>query len=123
MKHFFNSWGHGARLCIIFIILLSALLPMGGGHISATQQSPGPLSVMDHVARAKEPSVSDIQWFKNEMRISQKYQEDKEGIWGMSWAHFISMVFLIFFFLAALVVWYGQHKQTREILKSLLKEE
>ncbi len=41
----------------------------------------------------------------------------------MSWAHFITMVFLIIFFIATLVAMYIRNKQTKKILKALLKEE
>ncbi len=57
------------------------------------------------------------------MKISPKFQEYKEGVWGMSWAHFITMVFLIVFFIATLVAMYIRNKQTKKILKALLKEE
>lgn len=65
----------------------------------------------------------DIQWFKEEMKISPKYQEKKEGILGMSWIHFLTMAFLVVFFFGALMVYHLRTVRTREILERLLKEE
>lgn len=72
---------------------------------------------------AQETSEADIQWFKNEMRISSKYLEREQGIWGMSWAHFFTMFLLVVFFLATLVAMYIRSKRTQGILRALMKEE
>lgn len=66
---------------------------------------------------------SDIQWFKNEMRISPKYIEEQEGILGMSWLHFLLMLFLVIFFFMALIAYYRQTNRTKRILQHLLSEE
>ncbi|MFO8083320.1 MAG: hypothetical protein R6U27_03245 [Desulfobacterales bacterium] len=65
----------------------------------------------------------DIKWFKEEMKISPKYLEEHEGIWGMSWGHFFIMIFLVLFFIGALAAVYMRNKRTREILALMLKEE
>ena len=72
---------------------------------------------------AQESSEADIQWFKNEMRISSKYLEREQGIWGMSWAHFFTMFLLVVFFLATLVAMYIRSKRTQGILRALMKEK
>ncbi len=65
---------------------------------------------------------SDIQWFKDQMQISDKYLEQQDGIWGMSRAHFLTMVFLVLFALGALVVFIQQQKRTKEIMELIRKE-
>ncbi len=66
---------------------------------------------------------ADIQWFKEEMRISPKYLEKEEGVLGMTWAHFFTMLFLVLFLIGTLILYYRRNKRTNEILQSLLKEE
>ena len=56
------------------------------------------------------------------MKISPKYVEQSEGVLGMSWGHFFTMVFLLLFAAGALVVFILRYKRTQEILK-LIKEE
>jgi cbb3-type cytochrome oxidase subunit 3 len=72
---------------------------------------------------AQNPDQRDIQWFKDEMRISPKYIEEQEGILGMTWPHFLVMVLLIIFFIGALIAMYLRQKRTKQILASLLQEE
>jgi hypothetical protein len=72
---------------------------------------------------ATEPDEKGIQWFRDEMRISPKYMERDQGILGMSWTHFFTMVFLVLFFVAALVALMLRHRRTKELLNLLLKEE
>ena len=48
----------------------------------------------------------DIQWFKMEMRVGPNYMEKREGILGMSWAHFFTMSFLVRFFFGALIAYH-----------------
>lgn len=71
---------------------------------------------------AAEPENSDLKWFRDKMKISPEYTERHEGVLGMSWAHFLTMVFLALFATGAFIVFYMRHKRTREIIK-LLKEE
>ena len=66
---------------------------------------------------------SDIQWFKDEMRISPKYIEAQEGILGMSWLHFLLMLFLVIFFFGAMIAYYRQTNRTKRILQQLLSGE
>ena len=70
-------------------------------------------------ANAQKP---DIQWFKERMKISEKYAESGEGILGMSWAHFFTMVLLVLFAIGALVVFIQRQRRTREILERIRKE-
>lgn len=110
------------RRSITFVLVFYFLL-VNGGYIPASLQDMISPVILNRVVWADEISDPDIQWFKNEMRISPKYMEHEEGIWGMSWSHFITMVFLIFFLIAALFAMYLRRQQTRKILKTLLEEE
>lgn len=77
-------------------------------------------------SKPEEPNnleKTDIQWFREEMKISSKYMERKEGVMGMSWTHFFTMLFLVFFFVGAIVALVIRHKRTKELLNLLLKEE
>jgi hypothetical protein len=64
----------------------------------------------------------DIQWFKDQMKISDKYVEQQEGILGVSWAHFLTMVFLVVFALGTLAAFFQRQRRTREIMEMIRKE-
>ena len=72
---------------------------------------------------SQDANRPDIEWFKKELRISSKYVEKQEGVLGLSWAHFLTMVFLTCSFLVALVAVIIRHRRTRELLSVLLEEE
>ena len=74
-------------------------------------------------AGLQAPSKTDIQWFKDEMRISPKYIEAQEGILDMSWLHFLLMLFLVIFFFGASIAYYRQTNRTKRILQQLLSGE
>ena len=65
---------------------------------------------------------SDIQWFRDQLKISDRYVEEQEGVWGMSWAHFLTMAFLVVFAFGALVVLVQQQRRTKDILETIRKE-
>ena len=65
----------------------------------------------------------DIRWFREEMKISPKYMEKKEGILGMSRTHFFTMLFLIIFFIGTIVSLLIRRRRTKQLLDLLLKEE
>lgn len=69
-----------------------------------------------------EPS-RPVQWFKEELRITPKYTEDHEGVFGLSWAHLLTMVFLFIFFIVGLVSLLIRYRRTKELLKELLEEK
>ena len=64
-----------------------------------------------------------IEWFKETMEIAPKYQERNQGVLGMTWAHFILMVFLVIFFISAIFNYYARSKRTKQILNTLLEKE
>lgn len=77
----------------------------------------------DAALASQETDRHDIEWFKKELRISPKYVEKREGILGLSWAHFLTMVFLTVSFIAALLMVIIRHRRTKELLALLLEEE
>ena len=77
----------------------------------------------DAWAAEKDKNNSGIQWFKDEMKISPKYVDKQEDVLGMSWAHFLTMLFLVIFFVGALIALYLRTRRTKEILHTLLREE
>lgn len=123
MRYSYKSFWQRIRMLRAVLILTFALSLAGGGHMPDCVQSKLPSSSFYRVAWADEPSAAEMQWFRDEMKISAKFQEHKEGLWGMSWAHFITMVFLIVFFIATIIAMYSRNQQTKKILKTLLKEE
>lgn len=65
----------------------------------------------------------DIRWFRDEMKISPKYLDKAEGILGMSWTHFFTMLFLVFFSVAAVTALVIRHRRTKQLLNQLLQEK
>lgn len=76
-----------------------------------------------NVVTVQNDNKPDIQWFKKEMKIDPKYTEKHEGILGMSWAHFFTMIFLVLFFFIALIAYHQRTTRTTRILEKLLKED
>ena len=70
----------------------------------------------------QNPEGKDIQWFRDEMKISPKYVERKEGVLGMSWTHFFTMLFLVLFFIGAVAAMIIRHKRAKELLNRLMEE-
>ncbi|MEJ2725967.1 MAG: hypothetical protein P8175_15250 [Deltaproteobacteria bacterium] len=95
------------------------------GHVDLavhTLSPPRPSWAQERSTALEEAQGPNIEWFKKEMKISPKYLEKKEGILGISWPHFITMVFLVIFFIAALIDLYLRNRRTRQILVELMKE-
>lgn len=112
--------------CKTIHILLWTLVLLLTGAAGGTFQQTGVLNpAAVSAVRAETPSSTnngEIQWFKDQMGISEKYMEDQEGLWGMSWAHFFTMVFLVLIALAGLAVFIQRQKKTREIMEIIQKE-
>ncbi|MFO7964061.1 MAG: hypothetical protein R6U50_09095 [Desulfobacterales bacterium] len=81
--------------------------------------TPDKLSILPIVQNREEP---DIQWFKDRLQISEKYVEQEEGIFGISWFHFFVMVLLVAIGVGALVLNLLKQKRMREIVTSIRKE-
>jgi hypothetical protein len=88
-------------LCLV----LSALHTLGGA--------------MEACAAQPEP---DIQWFREQMQIDPKYLEQEEGIFGISWFHFLTMMFLLLFFFMGLLAHFARIRKRKQILIALLTE-
>lgn len=71
---------------------------------------------------SQEKERSDIEWFKNELGVSSKYTEHESGVMGLSWAHFLTMVFLILSFVAAMIALILRYRRTKKLLSFILKE-
>ncbi len=113
-----NRWG----LCLLPALFASGLILSGEPPAS----SAGPAGPRLARAAAEEAEGTDpekIQWFREKMRISPKYLEEEEGVMGMSWTHFFTMLFLVLFFIAAMTALVMRHRRTKELLNTLLKEE
>lgn len=110
-------------------VLFLGFLCQNVSFVAGQNQQRWPLSwgnpqtcVYAQTSSGQDDSV-DLEWFKNELRISPKYQERDVGILGLSWAHFLIMVFLTISFVAALVAVIIRYRKTKELLTLLLEEE
>lgn len=110
------------RLVFLWIVILAMTGSAGGALWStvASNDAFPPGSLFAETGGAQENG--DLQWFKDHMKISEKYVQDQQGIWGMSWGHFFTMIFLVLFALGALVVFVQRQRRTREILEIIRKE-
>lgn len=116
----------GLKLVLMALLLASGAflrpeaLRLGEIGASVAEAQPG----IAGVAQAQtQEGPEDIQWFKKTMNIAPKYQEQRSGVLGMSWPHFILMIFLLLFFLATLLNYYLRSKRTKDILRALFEED
>ena len=109
-------------LVSLFLVAAMAAGLFGGFGKAVAENPEAGISETDSAMAAKAEDAPDIQWFKDQMKISDKYVEQQDGIWGVSWAHFLTMVFLVLFALGALVAFFQRQRRTREILEMIRKE-
>lgn len=109
-------------LVSLFLVATVSVGLFGGLGKAAAKNSDTGVSEADSAMAAKAEEAPDIQWFKDQMKISDKYVEQQEGVLGVSWAHFLTMVFLVLFALCALVAFFQRQRRTREILEMIRKE-
>ncbi len=107
-------------VCLWFMVLAVAVLTAGFYGIHGLHAWNG-LHPAEAEA-ASNPDEDEIQWFREQLGISDQYKQEQEGIWGMSWAHALTMVFLALFALGALYVFVQRQRRTREILETIQKE-
>ncbi|MCK9275078.1 MAG: hypothetical protein M0P57_08305 [Syntrophales bacterium] len=74
------------------------------------------------VSATQDQERPDIEWFKDQMRISSKYTEGESEIMGISWIHFFIMAFLVLFFIMALAALILRYGRTKELIKIILAE-
>jgi len=106
-------------ICIAGAVVL-AVLGSTAGTAAVLKNAQG--SSVYFAATGQNSQESDIQWFRDQLKISDKYVEEQDGIWGMSWAHFLTMVFLVLFAFGALMVFILQQRRTKNILETIRKE-
>jgi len=116
------------KTCVWLVVVLLQILPLlttAEMAISGSEDEAGTSCsyISRTVAETDGAEQPDIQWFKDQMKISPKYLERREGIAGMSWLHFIATGFLLIFFVGALTAFYSWNRRTRRILGSLLQED
>jgi hypothetical protein len=81
------------------------------------------VSTAGRTSPSQTEETPSIDWFKKELGISDKYIEKHEGVLGLSWAHFLTMVFLICSFILGLIFAVVRHRRTKELLTIMSEEE
>lgn len=108
---------------VSLVLAVSMVVALSGNFgMAASKNTDTGLAETGSPMTATAGEDPDIQWFKDQMKISDKYVEQQEGILGVSWAHFLTMVFLVLFALGALVALFQRQRRTREILEMIRKE-
>ena len=108
------------QFCVFGIAI--AVMILHGGSFGAVVYTGDATRERAMTGTGHNPDEKEIEWFRDQMQISEKYVEDHEGILGMSWAHFLSMVFLFLFALGALIILIQRQKRTREVVELIRKE-
>jgi hypothetical protein len=112
---------------MVFLLAIGLLyVPVNPARTGSEENQTHPASAVS-LAEDTSPSPAEeappIEWFKKELRISPKYTKEAQGIFGVSWAHFMTMVFLVLFFVLGLATLLIRYKRTRELLTVLLEEK
>lgn len=114
-----------SKTTIVLLLLLLWELSFVGGQ--NRQKSPSPWRYLQACVYAQEAPGQEngptLEWFKRELKISPKYQEQDVGIFGLSWAHFLVMVFLIVSFVIGLAALIVRYNRTKELLSMLMRKE
>jgi disulfide bond formation protein DsbB len=109
---------------VLLALFLQSLIPCGDQINQAKDAKyPGIVRGCNAVFASEDADEPHIEWFKRELRISPKYLERQEGVLGLSWAHFLTMVFLTVSFIVALLAVIVRHRRTKELLALLLEKE
>ena len=113
------------RTVLLFAIcLIQLFVTVADGTSEATGAVvAGRVSTSGVTSRPHAEQAPPIQWFKKELRISPKYVEKRQGVFGLSWAHFLTMVFLVIFFVLGLAALVIRYRRTRELIKLLLEDK
>ena len=105
-------------MCLALLLMIEA----GGRTEAKADGSTDHPAAVDAASNTNPDQTRKVEWFKEELRITPKYVEDHQGVFGLSWAHFLTMVFLVVFFLSGLVSLLVRYRRTQELLRELLKE-
>jgi len=111
-------------LLLVGLVVMAAMVAglFGGFENAAAKKTDAKVSETAPQMAATTGETPDIQWFKDQMKISNKYVEQQEGVMGVSWAHFLGMVFLVLFALGALIALFQRQRRTRVIVEMIRKE-
>jgi ABC-type Na+ efflux pump permease subunit len=111
----------GCKLIVAAACLL-AVWSLAGSSALAAPPGQGAALQANQEGQVPADRARDIKWFKDKLGIAPQYRERSSGVLGMSWPHFLVMVFLVGFFVAALVAVYVRNRRTRQLLMELVKE-
>jgi len=115
------------RRAVILVIFYLAHVFIAPPVFGSDMAGEKPDAIQESQARetslARTEQSRPIQWFKEELRITPKYTKGHEDIFGLSWAHFLTMVFLFMFFIVGLVTLIIRYRRTKELLTDLLEEK
>lgn len=111
------------RTILLLSVLLHSSLMFGNVVSDGIREMDGNVFKLQRESATEQNGDKDVTWFKDQLKISSKYQERERGIFGLSWPHFITMIFLICSMIIALVAMVVRHRRTKELLNLLLKEE
>ena len=116
--------GKHRQRAIAVAVMVLMLVVWGNTSVVAvrSESAGGGLSPPVSSRYAQDDQSENIQWFRDQMKISEKYLEQQDGVLGMSWLHFFTMILLVVFSVAVLVVFVQRQKRTREILELIKKE-
>ena len=95
----------------------------------ATEELKGALSQFESglatrraLLEGKAPKNVALKWFKKEMNLSSSNPtENSTGVWGVSWFHFFSMVFLILSFSIFVFLYIFKMRRAESLLHELTK--
>ncbi|MFW6284103.1 MAG: hypothetical protein ACOC1H_01790 [Desulfosalsimonas sp.] len=95
-----------ARKKILTVALWLSIAVLPGALEAVFEAATAPEDLL-HLTAVRAQTTPDtyekeIEWFRDQMGISEKYMKDQDGVWGMSWGHFFTMVLLVLFALGAL---------------------
>jgi disulfide bond formation protein DsbB len=111
----------------VFLLAICVVYMPGTAAAAVNEDTQAVAASVVSAAGSTSPSQPEqnpnVEWFKRELRISPKYAEETQGIFGLSWAHFMTMVFLVLFFVLGLVALLIRYKRTQELLKVILEEK
>lgn len=114
-----------SKITVVFLLVSLWHLSFVGGQNNQISPSLGryPQTCAYAQEGAEQEDRPTLEWFRKELRISPKYRERDVGILGLSWAHFLVMVFLAVSFVIALVALIVRYNRTKELVSMLIKEE
>jgi hypothetical protein len=115
-----------AKWTVLLFAMCLLHIPVNATSDANKEGRTDPASAVSGAESTSPPQTEEpptIEWFKEELRISPKYAEESQGVFGVSWAHFMTMLFLVLFFVLGLATLLIRYKRTRKLLTTLLEEK